>query len=369
MGGLDFYRVQTLNLCMTTNTVFSYIVQRRYSHDYENIATDALAFILDSSEAARSGLMKLLRGIVPDLPSLRFRTQLTDDNARPDMCGFDGIVRRLFIENKFWAGLTENQPVHYLKLLAGDIQPSVLLMVVPVARQETVWRELLHRLEYDKSRDASRGDIRSITTGFGPILALTSWVKVLSAIDAELADDPQARNDVVQLRALCDAADSLAFQPISSKDVTDQRTPAFIIQLSMIIQKAVDLGVTEGVLRIEGLRPTHSWNLFGRYVWISSQDNAAGAWFGTNFELWRKHGITPLWLMFNPTSFGRAVEVRTLLEPFASRKNVFTACDNDAFALAIDLVTGEEEDQVIMSIVNQLRNIAEVLSELKPRPT
>ena len=100
---------------------------------------------------------------------------------------------------------------------------------------------------------------------------------------------------------------------------------------------------------------------------MSSQDNAAGAWFGTNLELWRKHGITPLWLMFNATDFGRAVEVRSLLEPFATRKDVFTAFDNDQFAVAIDLVTGEEEDQVVRSIVNQLKNIAEALSELKPK--
>ncbi|MFZ0828253.1 MAG: DUF3631 domain-containing protein [Verrucomicrobiia bacterium] len=190
------------------NTVFSHIVQRRYSHDYENIATDALAFILESSEPARSGLMKLLRGIVPDLPSLRFRTQQTEDNARPDMWGFDGIVPRAFVENKFWAGLTENQPVHYLKLLAGNIQPSLLLVVVPAARQETVWRELLRRLENDKSGGTTKGKVRLIATGIGPILALTSWRELLSAIDAELADDPQARNDVIQLRALCDAADS-----------------------------------------------------------------------------------------------------------------------------------------------------------------
>src|ERR1035441_9513543 len=185
---------------MKTNTVFSYIVQRRYSHDYENIATDALAFILESSEPARSGLMKLLRGIVPDLPSLRFRTQHGEDNARPDMEGHADNMRRAFIENKFWAGLTENQPVHYLELLAANTEPSVLLVVVPAARQETVWRELLRRLEYDKSLHASKGDIRTITTGLGPILALTSWGKLLSAIDAGLADYPAARNDVVQLR-------------------------------------------------------------------------------------------------------------------------------------------------------------------------
>ena len=96
------------------NTVFSHIVQKCLPEYFENIATEALAFILHSDESARSGIMKFLRGIAPGLPpSLHFHTQQTDDKTRPDMCGFDGTTVRVFIENKFWAGLTENQPVHY----------------------------------------------------------------------------------------------------------------------------------------------------------------------------------------------------------------------------------------------------------------
>ncbi len=46
-------------------TVLSYIVQKRFSMENENIATEALSFIANSSEAARGGLMKLLREIDP----------------------------------------------------------------------------------------------------------------------------------------------------------------------------------------------------------------------------------------------------------------------------------------------------------------
>jgi hypothetical protein len=54
------------------------------------------------------------------------------------MWGFDGGTPRVFIENKFWAGLTENQPVAYLRLLAQYASPTVLLTVVPASRLETV---------------------------------------------------------------------------------------------------------------------------------------------------------------------------------------------------------------------------------------
>ena len=350
------------------NTVFSYIVQKRFSQEYENIATEALAFILQSDESARAGLMKLLRGIAPGLPSLIFRTQQTDGNARPDMWGFDGTVARVFIENKFWAGLTENQPVTYLQLLAKQPQPTVLLVVVPAAREETIWRELLRRLRDANisvsSRDTSAAIVRSGETALGPVLALMSWEKLLSTIEMELADEA-AKNDLRQLRALCDAADSQAFKPISSTELTDQRTPAFILQLRDIVEMAVDLAVTEGILSKEGLKPQSDWTRIGRYVWVSSQAGAC-AWFGTHFELWRDHGGTPLWLAFYESSYGRAVEVRGLLEPWGARKGVLSANHKNHFVFAINLLTGEEKEQVVRFVVDQLKEIAGVLSDLKP---
>ena len=80
-------------------TVFSHIVQKRFSKVNEDVATDALAFVLHSSKTARNGMMKLLRGIVPDLPELQFRTQQTEGCIRPDMWGFAGVDPRVFVEN------------------------------------------------------------------------------------------------------------------------------------------------------------------------------------------------------------------------------------------------------------------------------
>jgi hypothetical protein len=83
-------------------TVFSHIIQKRFSRINEDVATDALSFILHSSESARNGIMKLLRGLVGDLPDLRFRTQQTENSIRPDMWGFhktEPRVDRVFREN------------------------------------------------------------------------------------------------------------------------------------------------------------------------------------------------------------------------------------------------------------------------------
>ena len=79
------------------HTVFSHIIQKRFSRVNEDVATDALAFILQTSETARNGILKLLRGVVADMPELRFRTQQTEGSIRPDMWGFDGANPRVFM--------------------------------------------------------------------------------------------------------------------------------------------------------------------------------------------------------------------------------------------------------------------------------
>ena len=94
-----------------------------------------------------------------------------------------------------------------------------MLVVVPVARLETVWRGLTHRLAKANvpisHRNPSVNVPHVVAADAGPVLAITSWAKVLSAIEAELVDESQ-RNDLLQLRALCDAADLGAATPFSS---------------------------------------------------------------------------------------------------------------------------------------------------------
>jgi hypothetical protein len=287
--------------------------------------------------------------------------------VRPDLGGYDLTTPRVFLENKFWAGLTENQPVEYLRLLAGYTQPAVLLVVVPAARQETIWRELLRRLRDAQvgvsDRGPSAGTSRLVDTSAGPVLALTTWAKLLAAIESELTDEPRTANDLLQLRALCDAADSDAFVPWSPVELTDQRTPALVLQLNSIVQRVVEFGVSQAFLSVDGLRPMSSWEQTGRYISFPAADGV-GAWIGTNFRRWRMHGRTPLWLRFSSSRWGRAPEVRALLEPWADREGVPCAMDGESVSVGIDLLTGEEMDLVAKSVADRLRDISAVLSQL-----
>ena len=84
----------------------------------ENVAVEALGHILSGSEAARSALSDVLNAGGAQVGQIaQVRTQVTGkDGERPDLVAFDQDgEKRVLIEAKFWAGLTESQPVVYLQ--------------------------------------------------------------------------------------------------------------------------------------------------------------------------------------------------------------------------------------------------------------
>lgn len=350
------------------STIFSHIIQKRFSQVNEDVATDALAYLIKSSDAARHGMMKLLRGLVPDLPDLHFKTQQAaqkdEGTIRPDMWGFAQTETRVFVENKFWAGLTDNQPVAYLEELAKCAQPSILLVVAPSAREHTLWSELqrrLHRENIKVSPGPSAARIcASVTTQHGSILALTSWANVLSALEHETVDEPSVRADLVQLRALCDAADSDGFHPVSGEELSNQRIPAFIRQMSSIMTAAFDLAKSKGILNDDGLRPQSDEKRIGRYARFGQgkEQKLPIAWLGIHFCLWRKHGTTPLWVVFHDDAGGQARLAEAQLASWASAKKALAFNDEDGrHVVALDIPAHEEEPRVVEAIVDRLQEM------------
>ena len=56
-------------------SIFSHIVQKRLSRENENVATEALFYVLNSYDEAHKGMMNVLKAFQPDMPDLSFRTQ------------------------------------------------------------------------------------------------------------------------------------------------------------------------------------------------------------------------------------------------------------------------------------------------------
>ena len=107
----------------------------------------------------------------------------------------------------------------------------------------------------------------------------------------------------------------------------------------------------------------------GRYVRVSgdASGGGAGAWFGVHFGLWKTHGTSPLWLIFDDGKFGRGQEVRPLIEPWATQNGFLTATSDHDIAIALEIPEGEEKDEVIRSLAADLKAIAVLLERLPPK--
>ncbi len=136
-----------------TDTLLSYLVPRLTSQ-VENAATDCLGYILGKSETARDAFNVLLKvGGYTGKPIVRVETQVTyEDGSRPDMAGYDeDDVKRLLVEAKFWAALSEDQASGYLEQF-DEPGPAMLLFIAPEARMETFWAEINRHINDDGQR-------------------------------------------------------------------------------------------------------------------------------------------------------------------------------------------------------------------------
>ena len=129
---------------MTSHSTLLSHLARNLTDRTEDLAVEALGYILGKSPASREALNSMVGNDIPRV--VRVATQVIgEDRTRPDLVGFDGHGQeRVLIEAKFWAALTENQPNTYLERLPDD-DTSLLLFVAPEARLQSLWPELLRR--------------------------------------------------------------------------------------------------------------------------------------------------------------------------------------------------------------------------------
>ena len=204
----------------------------RFVEQREVLATESLGYILQSSSVARDALRTWLgeRGVMIPL-DLAYRTEVVaaDQEGRPDVVGAVGDKRSLILEGKFWAGLTDNQPVGYLRSLEDG---GCLLLVTPELRFETVGAELVRRcqragLEIPDASAIMRGGVSPVA---GWSLGMVSWRLLLGRLHADLTDHAEAglAADVEQLVGLSELEDQDAFLPVTSSDLSTP-TPQGVI--------------------------------------------------------------------------------------------------------------------------------------------
>jgi hypothetical protein len=334
----------------------------RLTSQRENAATLALTFVMTKSAPARAAFAKDVGvdGVA------RVSAQYIDgDEGRPDiaMFGADGQLRAL-VEAKFWAALTDAQPVSYVARLeqAGG---GVLVVLAPEARLDVLRAEVLERCR--RARPETTGDGVTITVG-AVAIRFVSWRSALAVMDdaARTAGDDSARRDIEQLRGLCTAFESEGFLPLSREELEDQDTPRRAVMLADLLSEILARAADAQIVSLKGVSYSHGWYHAGRFMVFPH----AGARFGLHHDLWARFGRTPYWLWFEPTKFGRAPELQVALQHWVGADPPRAYVHEDSFVVPILLPARVDKSVVIEHVLDQFRALTEELSRgaLSPMP-
>lgn len=347
------------------NTVFGHLALQFKTHP-ENLATEALGFILNNSASASAAFSAFVRagGIECD-ESMRFETQRSGaDDSRPDMKCIGGSGQlQILVENKFWAGLTDNQPVTYLKGLSSST-PGAVLFVVPEARLSLVWNEIVFRCNESGLRTGALSQHPTITTTTiegAKILAITSWRSVLGALSIATSAqlDTKAQGNIAQLQGLCEAMDNDAFLPLRGDELTNLEIPRRILDYRNLIFGIVDEAKKQGFCNPKGARVEGS----GMYIRVGNYQ----LWLGLDSTAWRQFGASPIWVYLYPPPYSPIPlsEIREKLLRFRTLTPSRCFDFKESVAVPLLLKVGVEKATLIQ---NAARQIGELGVELGIEP-
>jgi hypothetical protein len=351
---------------MPRTSLFAHLI-RRFSSEPEDLATEALAFVLEQSPEAGSALIRLVRDMGAQIPSIsRWATQVaSDDDARPDLVGFDDSdATPLILESKFWAGLTNNQPSTYLKRLPRE-RPGCLLVVAPAVRAEFLWSELLRRageVGQIGDRRVLNTEVRSAQVGENRLLGLVSWRALLTRLGDALSDagDAAAGGDLRQLAGLCEEMDTEAFLPLRSEELTAS-IGSRLVQLHTLVDDTVTRMADAGLATLQDADGKALWSSAGSLYWGRYMNIATVTYMLRLAPMsWGKHRATPIWLQVGYRGSPSPAAVAKALEPISDDPGRVVT-QTTFVDVAIDLPIGEEREAVMESIVDQICAVAELL--------
>lgn len=348
------------------SSMLSHLIDR-FSSPVENVATEALAYILTSSRVASEALIDICRVSGISLPhDLLFSTQEGDAlGGVLDLVGTDSNQnRRLVIESKFWAGLTDRQPVGYLDGMDSQ-ESAILLFLAPTLRVPTLWSELVRRMKMSgrelPAALLGTSDLRFVLFDGGRrCLELATWHSVLNLMEARLvADgDSHTRADIAQLRGLVEKLDSTAFLPVNSEELAPRHARRYTDFITLVREVVVALREFAW-FSTEGLRETRQAASFGQYCAI----RGFPAQIKFDPGLWGSIAETPMWLDITGPHWAYSAELREQLYPLESAVPQRMYFNGEKYLhIPLFIKTGEEKPSVVHHLIEQIREVAELLA-------
>ena len=337
---------------MADNASLLSFIARRHTVGREDVATDALSFILSHSKSARQALSDFISEGGDTLKIAKTCTRGSDTTgAIPDLACYDenGDLVAL-IESKFWAGLTHHQPVTYWEGLPCD-RPAVLLFLAPAWRINSggLWDELegcLRNAGHKLGQAARREDLITASAATGERrLMLASWDLLLAKLAQKAKDDCdcQVSFEIAELQGL-------------AADVTASENPRHDENLKKLIADAVRRVEQSGWANTDRLSVGQGNGFYGRYLRLAG----ASAWLGIDYKAVKQLPDKPLWLAFydDPDA---AVSLETVRSRLGDLTEPCFAWGSDCTCVPIALPDGGDTEATLDAIVAKLEHVAKLI--------
>lgn len=352
-----------------TQTLLRYLAQDLSIRKLEDLATEALGYILRGGGLRRNGphrLTECTKSVLQQIFSQSSTEEMsyldtqktTPQGLRPDLWLSNGEGEPIgFIEVKRYAGLQPGQPFGYLEGLSAQ-RPGFCCLLVPKATCTPVWAAV-ERKAREKGRLLSQACVQeglkwAAVEGCDPAraVAVLSWDYLIWKLEECFNDDKNASCDIHQLKGLCDVVDKAQIDALAEDELSQLRG-AQIFNMMKLLKELKGRFEDEGFKLKEG----SWWGETGFHM--AATDNIAGRlpcnlWIGLCWEKWASNGF-PFWVAAQPNESQR----RQLLQTFPGQ----AVEDRDWIYVPLAPKPGEEPERVTSSLLKQIHGVVERLAQ------
>ncbi len=320
----------------------------------EDIATLSLQYLLMQSKELNQVFTKRLADLlhINLEDSLQYVCQVTgksEEKERPDMAGLDSNgYETILCEMKFYATLTANQPLTYLKRLKEN-RGKGLVFVCPDVRKTNLWSKLNELCSEQQVTTISESCIEVN----GIKLAIITWNEIISLLNRVAASVAISYSaDIAQLEGYCNQLDSEAFIPFSAVDISALSANK-AERYYQVVDEVFNLLCADNSLKTsrDGVKAAASRSGYVRYLYVD--EFAIGISYDR--DLWKKPTTieTPFWVSIKTHDWKLSEK---LLSVYKSLPEQYKGEYNNVIFLALEPLQDVTLAEVSDDLKNQIMN-------------
>jgi hypothetical protein len=339
------------------SSFLSYIVEQ-HRLTFEDVATDALAHVLQNAPEARAELRALINSLTPNTLPERF---IIDTRYNTQSCGIPDLLLRTeegtpraILEAKFTAGLTDHQPNGYLRFLSNGKSANdsaALLFLVPAKVRTQYSAEVNARVK------AEQGEVLAALSI--PIHFIT-WDQLIQQLRSVNYGAPEFDLLLKDLDIMCEIAKPDEFIPLRPEDLNAFEAPDCPAATRM--RNFMDLA--SEIAKSSLSTTMENWGKYGN-AWGNTWSGMWGrlanykAWIGVDSETWSELGKSPIWIVFEDPRI-HDIE-RKLQSKYQRGTEYFVRTNGRQIAIPLKLTEGQRV-QVVENCQKQVTGLIALLS-------